>query len=190
MSAPDRIRCAAPVTSLPAPEALDETSALFVLTLADDGRAVPARLLAAAEAFAERHPRVAQARADLRLLGEVLASEAPRPAPADFTERVLQAGQWRERPPASVLPLVGRLAAAAAVLLVVGITWQLGDPQAAVADPRVQRQRHVVDDLWPDPFAPPRIEQGLARLLPAPGVTGTARGAEPSPSASGEGGSR
>jgi hypothetical protein len=57
-----------------------------------------------------------------------------------------------------VLPLVRRLAVAAALLLAGTLGWSLAFPSTLRADPDVLRARHAVDHFRPTPFAPDRVD--------------------------------
>lgn len=170
------------LAGLLAAEELDDEGALFVLSLAQDGRPVPAELLSLARERAEANPTVAQAVADFARLSEVLGEEPASVTSPGFTEAVL----GRTRPARAVTPmsLARRLAVAATLLLGLTIAWEGARPAPAAADPSQENQAYRGDAFRADPYAPPDIEAGLEQLLPGrldAASTGTGPGLDADP---------
>lgn len=139
--------------------------ALRVLSLLRDGRPVPADEAARARALAAADPAVAAMLAAWERQAAALAAEPARTASPGFTARVLAALAGRGAQPAEVLvlPLVRRLAMAAALLLAGTLGWSLAFPATLRADPDVLRARHAVDCFRPTPFAPDDVRAGMLR---------------------------
>ena len=162
---PDPRRPAA--TSLGPDDPMDDDLCLFVLMLDRDGREVPAALLERARAWADAHPRCRHAAADMAAVDAVLAGEPGRAAPDGFADRVLAAHRRRDGQGGRVLPMLQRLAVAAALLLAVTVGFDLRFPGGATAGDDLERDRpHALDLLRPDPFAAPDVDAGLEALLP------------------------
>jgi len=152
------------------PDAARRAEALRVLSLLRDGRPVDAQAAAQARALAARDPGLAAELAAWERCAAVLAAEPGRRASPGFAARVLQAAGRERAAPAEVLvlPLLQRLAAAAALLLAVSLGWSLARPAPLLADPDVQRLRHAADHFRPTPFAPDDVEAGLRARLRDP----------------------
>src|SRR5262249_4752466 len=88
-------------------------------------------------------------------------------ASAGFTGRVLAAVARERGTPDEVLvlPLVRRLAVAAALLVAVTLGWSLARPAELQAGPDVQRHRHAVDGFRRTPFTPDDSDAGLRARL-------------------------
>jgi len=174
----------------PTGEPLDHESCLAVFSLLQDGRPVDPELEQRARAYAQAHPEVAAAAADLALLSEVLRSEPVAAPGADFTDRVMarassagetvahdaptEAGDAR----APILPMVRRTAAAAALALISTFGYDLARPASLVADESTEAQRHVVDHFRSDATAADDIDAGLRAYFGLDEMRRTPRPAE------------
>jgi len=152
------------LAGLLAAEELDDEGALFVLSLAQDGRPVPSALLSLARERAEANPAVAQAAADFARLSELLGEEPASVTSPGFTEAVL--GRTRSVRTVTSMVLARRLAVAATLLLGLTIAWEGARPAPAAADPSQENQSYRGDVFRADPYGPPDIEAGLEQLLP------------------------
>jgi len=167
---------------------LTDDEALFVLSLIQDGRAVPERLSAMAAEHGQTHPSVVAALGDFGLISEAFRAEAADPASASFTSRVL--GQARAASPPKLAPndpptpspelaqssnlrpsllsfqLARRMAVAAALLLSLTLSWDALRPAPAAADPAQEQEFYRGDVFRPDPYGPVALDLGLQELLP------------------------
>jgi len=157
----------------------ERAEALRLLSLLRDGRAVEPRDAAAARELAGRDPELRATLEAWDRQAALLAAEPPLAASAGFTDRVLQSAREQRTAPVEVLvlPLVMRLAAAAALLLAVTLGWSLARPGVLRADPDIQRQRHAVDHFRATPFAADDLQAGLRARLADPAFVERGAGA-------------
>lgn len=148
--------------------------ALAVLSRLRDGREVPAAEAASARELAARDPEIASMLAAWDRQSALLAGEPAVSARAGFTDRVLAAlAEQRSAPDeVLVLPLVRRLAVAAALLAAVTLGWSLARPAELHAGADRPEQHHAVDGFRRTPFAPDDIEAGLRARKDDPAFTG------------------
>jgi len=148
----------------------ERTEALAVLSRLRDGRPVPAAEAASAQALAARDPQIADMLAAWERQAVLLASEPALSARPGFADRVLAALARESSTPVEVLvlPLVRRLAVAAALLVTVSLGWTLARPSPVMADADMQRHRHAVDDFRRTPFGPDDLDAGLRKRIDSP----------------------
>ena len=143
------------------PTDAERAEALALLSLLRDGRSVDAQLAARARALAASDAEVAAMLAAWERQAALLAGEPALRAPADFTERVVEATRQEGQGELLTLPVARRLALAASLLLVVTLGWSLARPGTLRADPDLQRHRHAVDHFRATPFERDDILRGL-----------------------------
>ena len=157
---------------------LTDEEALFVLSLIQDGRAVPEQLGALARQHGAARPEIAEALGDFGLITEAFHSEAAEPASAGFTGETLS----RAREGAAAAPVPGngttltpslfsfqlarRMAVAAALLLSLTLSFDALRPTPAAADPAQEQQFYRGDVFRPEPYGPVALDLGLRELLP------------------------
>jgi len=143
------------------PTDAERAEALALLSLLRDGRPVDGLAAARARELAASDPEVAAMLAAWERQAALLAGEPALRAPADFTERVVQAALGEPVGELITLPVARRLALAAALLLAVTLGWSMARPGTLRADPDLQRHRHAVDHFRATPFGHDDILRGL-----------------------------
>jgi hypothetical protein len=153
------------MTAIGPDEPMSDELCTLILSLQRDGRRLDPRAVERAEAWASSHPACREALGDFAALGDLLSSEPARQASPGFTDRVLNRRRLLARG-GDVLPLLRRLAIAAALLLGLTVAMDMTFPTGAAADDELARQEHQIDTLHPDPFAAPDLDGALQVLLP------------------------
>lgn len=163
------------------PTDAERAEALAVLSRLRDGREVPAEQAARARELAAVDAGIAAMLAAWDRQSALLAQEPAASAPAGFTDRVLAALATERGAPDEVLvlPLVRRLAVAAALLVAVTLGWSLARPTELHAGADRPEQHHAVDGFRRTPFATDDIDAGLRARKDDPAFVGRADAERP-----------